>query len=152
MTVMGAVTGKEGTITIGGTAVAISDFTVKFERGVVSYSRVGKYGEFNVSGKLKVTGELKRMMIDGAMLARVVGATADASGNWDHNDIGPSTSFNLAGTLANADASQNKIWLANCFLTVGDFNFSDADTIVEETLPFIVRDPDVDVSGNYTMP
>lgn len=148
MAVMGEVTGKAGVVEKAGVAVAIADFSIKFERGVASYARVGKYGDFNVSGKLKITGELKRMMIDGKLLADVAGASAAeiAAGAWA--DIGVATDFKLEGIL---DTTGHHITLAHCFFTGGDFHFTDADAIVEETFPFIVRDPDVDVSGNYSV-
>lgn len=147
MTVMGEVTGKEGVVTIDGSTLAVAEFSVKFERGVASYERVGYDSDFNTSGKLKVTGELKRMTVDGAMLARVVGE--DVDGAW--TSIGKAKLFRLVGEQENADASGNYIYLDDCFLTAGDFKFSDADTIIDESLPFIVTDPDSDVSGNYTL-
>lgn len=144
---MGEVTGKAGVVEIDGTAVAVADFSIKFERGVASYARVGKYGDFNVSGKLKVTGELKRMMINGDLLAMTAGASAAeiAAGAWA--DIGVADDFKLEGIL---DTTGHHITIAHCFFTNSDFHFTDADSIVEESLPFIVRDPDVDVSGNYS--
>lgn len=148
MAVMNEVTGKAGVVEKDGVAVAIADFSIKFERGVASYPRVGKYGDFNVSGKMKVTGELKCMMIDGKLLANVAGAsTAEiAAGAWA--DIGVATDFKLEGIL---DVTGHHITLAHCFFTGGDFHFTDADAIVDETFSFIVRDPDVDVSGNFSV-
>lgn len=148
MAVMGEVTGKNGVVEKDGVAVAVADFSIKLERGVASYARVGKYGDFNVSGKLKVTGELKRMMIDGKLLADVAGATAAeiAAGVWA--DIGVANDFKLEGIL---DTTGHHITLDHCFFTSGDFHFTDADAIVEESFPFIVRDPDVDVSGNFSV-
>ena len=135
MAIMDEVTGVNGVVEIATVAVAVADFSIKFERGVASYARVGKYGDFNVSGKMKVTGELKRMMIDGALLAKVVGAsTAEAAaGAWA--DIGVATSFTLEGIL---DTTGHHITLKNCFFTGGNFAFKDADEIVEEVFPFIV--------------
>lgn len=145
---MGEVTGVAGVVEIDGTAVAVADFSIKFERGIASYARMGKYGDFNVSGKMKVSGELKRMMINGDLLAMVAGAsTAEiAAGAWA--GIGVAKEFKLEGIL---DTTGHHITLAKCFFTGGNFAFTDADSILEETFPFIVRDPDVDVSGNFSV-
>jgi len=149
MTVMGEVTGKEGTITIDGKAFALAEFTVKFERTIATYKPVGEYSEFNVGTTVKVTGELKRMMIDGSMNARLLGGDADGSGNI--SAIGAVRMFDLVGKLTNADSSHNTIYLSNCIPTTNDFAFSDADTIVEEPIAFIVQNPKSDVSGNFTI-
>ena len=140
---MGEVTGKAGVVEIDDVPVAVADFSIKFERGVASYARVGKYGDFNVSGKLKVTGVLKRMMINGKLLAMVAGE--DVDGTWAA--IGKAKDFKLEGIL---DTTGHQITLAHCFFTGGNFAFTDADSIVDEELPFIVRDPDVDVSGSWS--
>lgn len=140
---MGEVTGKAGVVEMDDVAVAVADFSIKFERGVAAYPRVGKYGDFNASGKLKVTGVLKRMMINGKLLAMVVGE--DVTSPW--TAAGKAKDFKLEGIL---DTNGHHITLAHCFFTAGDFAFTDADSIVDEELPFIVRDPDVDINGSWS--
>lgn len=148
MTVMGEVTGKEGTITVDDKEFALAEFTVKFERTIATYKPVGEYSEFNVGTTVKVTGELKRMMIDGSMNARLLGGDRDGSGNI--SAIGAVRMFSLVGKLE-TDSSHNTIYLKNCIPTTNDFAFSDADTIVEEPIAFIVHNPKSDVSGNFTI-
>lgn len=59
--------------------------------------------------------------------------------------VGAADYFTLKGEV-NDGTNHIYVNMANCFLTEGEFKFSDADEIVEENLSFTMKDPDADLS------
>lgn len=59
--------------------------------------------------------------------------------------VGTPDYFTLKGEL-NDGTNHMYISMANCFITEGEFKFSDADEIVEENISFTMKDPDADLS------
>lgn len=240
-------TGVHGIVEIDGVAVAVGEFTVRFPRGVATFARSGKYSDLKLPGKVDCTGSFKRMMIDGSLLTKVLGAESagaavelhaaltlpasdtseniadmtqtdsqsslikitesgsgldssgnailigtdvngadlienvamddlDPSANWTSEKVfktlthvalvdasgsgtlkveaitgaaitalGEADYFDLKGKAVNGN-SYIEVSLTNCFFTEAGLAFTDADTIIEETLPFVVKDLDVGTS------
>jgi len=63
------------------------------------------------------------------------------SSRQDVSAIGPGEYFNLVGYVETG-SYYIKITLTNCWFTEGGIHFTDADSIVEESLPFVVKDLD----------
>lgn len=59
--------------------------------------------------------------------------------------LGEADYFDLKGKAVNGN-SYIEVSLTNCFFTEAGLAFTDADTIIEETLPFVVKDLDVGTS------
>lgn len=241
-------TGVHGIVEIDGVAVAVGEFTVTFPRGIATFARSGKYSDLKLPGKVDCTGSLKRIMIDGNLLTKVLGTESagtavtlhagltlpasdtseniadmtetnsqssliklsesgsgldtsgnailigtdvnnanltenvamddlDASANWTSVNIfktlthvalvdasgngtlkveaitgaaaittlGEADYFDLKGK-AESGSSYIEVSLTNCFFTEAGLAFTDADAIIEETLPFVVKDLDVGTS------
>jgi hypothetical protein len=73
---MVAYTGIHGTLSVGGSEIAFAEFSVKISRGVASHPRAGKYSDLKRSGKLDITGTIKRIQSDAVMLGRLLNTTA----------------------------------------------------------------------------
>jgi len=244
-------TGTEGVLEIADSPIAVAEFSIKVARGVASHGRSGKHSDLKLPGKVDVTGTIKRIMIDGEMLGKVVGDTEEtgtahdlhagltapgAGGEsvtdmtdtnsdkslikvtaltaaitavgkiilygTDINDntitevisitklginetitgkkifktlthvasfdyvqvggtlkvqsvvgasgivVGEAKIFKIKGTATNGS---NHVYVTaeNCFLTDGEFAFSDGDTIMSDTLSFTMKDPDADLKVEY---
>lgn len=243
-------TGTEGVLEIDGTPTALAEFSIKVTRGVASHGRSGHHSDLKLPGKVDVTGTIKRIMIDGAMLGKVLGDTEEtgtandlhaglsapgAAGEnvtdmtdtdsksslikftaltsaitavgtavlygTDVNDnkitelvtisklginetvtgkkifktlthvalfdyvhantlkvqsvvgasgivVGEGKIFKIEG-LATSGGNHVYVIADNCFLTDGEFAFSDADMIMSDTLSFTMKDPDADLTVEY---
>jgi hypothetical protein len=127
-------TGVHGTLTIdAGAATAISEFSLKIDRGIAAHARSGSYSDYQVPGKATVTGTINRIMISKTFLDYA----ADVSG--------ASTTIDLVGTLTNG-ADTITVTANNCFVTSGEFKFTDADEIVSDPVTFAMRDPVADLT------
>lgn len=249
---MAEYTGTEGVLEIADSPIAVAEFTLKVTRGVASHGRSGKHSDLKLPGKVDVTGTIKRIMIDGTMLGKVVGDTEETGEaaalhaglaipgagaelvtdmtatdsksslikftaltsavtavgkailyGTDINDnkltevvtipklgINETTTgkkifktlthvvtfdyVQTAGSTMKVDAvvgasgivvgeakifkikgkatsGSNHVYVTadNCFLTDGEFAFSDADTIMSDTLSFTMKDPDADLKVEY---
>lgn len=69
-------TGIHGTLSVAGADTAFAEFSVKINRGVASHPRAGKYSDIKRSGKLEITGTIKRIQSDATMLGRLLNTTA----------------------------------------------------------------------------
>ena len=252
-------TGVQGVVKIDGSPIAVSEFGFTVDRGTASHARSGKWSDLNAPGKLKVTGTIKRIMVDSNYLKAALNAAAstgeayslvaayvidctsapvekddetagahptlpsqlrvslsltgsagiatagavtligtDANDQpisetillpvttdtaaWDTSaifkkfetaiftdvicdttstlavdSIAATSSFTLAKPKFFAiigkvvDGSDNIIvTMTNCWFTKGGLSFTDADKMVEEDLPFMVEDPDVDITISGT--
>lgn len=83
--------GNHGIVEIDGVAVAVGEFSVKFPRGVAAFSRSGKLSDLKLPGKIDCTGSLKRIMVDGSMLQKVLGAASAGSVTAIHLGMAPPT-------------------------------------------------------------
>jgi hypothetical protein len=127
-------TGVHGTLTIDTVATAISEFSLKIDRGVAAHARSGYYSDYQVPGKATVTGTINRMMISKAFLDYV----ADVSG--------AQTTIDLVGVVNDGGGNTITVTANNCFVTSGEFKFTDADEIVSDPITFGMRDPDADLT------
>ena len=253
-------TGVQGVVKIDGSPIAVSEFGFTVDRGTASHARSGKWSDLNAPGKLKVTGTIKRIMVDSNYLKAALNAAASTGEAYSlvaadvidctttpiekDNEADPLThpatpsqlriSLALTGgagiatagavTLIGADANDQPIsetvllpvttdtaaWdtsaifkkfetaiftdvicdttstlavdslaatssftlakpkffaiigkvvdgsdntivtMTNCWFTKGGLSFTDADKMVEEDLPFMVEDPDVDITISGT--
>ena len=246
-------TGVHGIVEIDGVGVAIGEFSVKFPRGVAMFARSGKYSDLKLPGKIDCTGSLKRIMIDGDLMQKVLntatagsaaslhagvafpGAATNTIDDMDTEDsesslikmtvlvsatsapgqivlhgtdvndaqqteiitvasgldvddtitgtkvfktleyvslsdyvqgaggtmkfdaitgatqvtaLGVAEYFTLKGKCESGSSSI-EVNLTNCWFTEGGLSFTDADAIIEETLPFVVKDLDVGTSVKW---
>lgn len=244
-------TGTEGVLEIAGSPIALAEFSLRVTRGVASHGRSGKHSDLKLPGKVDVTGSIKRIMIDGSLLGKVIGDTeetgtahelktaiaapgAGAEAVVDMTDTNSDTSLikltavtaaitavgkmilygtdinseeqtevitvtklgigetitgkkifktlthvvtfdyvSATGTITidsvagasgisvgeakifkiegKATSGGNHVYITadNCFLTDGEFAFTDADTIMSDTLSFTMKDPDADLKVEY---
>ena len=63
---------------------------------------------------------------------------------------GTSTYFDIIGKVIDPDDNYAQVTLNNCFFTAGNFPIGDSNTLVQCDLPFIVQDPDEDVTLVWT--
>ena len=82
-------TGVHGIVEIDGVAVAVGEFSVKFPRGVAAFERSGKYSDLKLPGKIDCTGSLKRIMIDGDLMQKVLNTTTAGSAAELHAGVSP---------------------------------------------------------------
>jgi hypothetical protein len=129
-------TGIMGTVSFG-TVTTASEFSLKIDRSVAAHARSGSYSDYQVPGKVSVSGTLKRIMITDAILDYAfVGGT------------GAATAFNAVGTLTavTPDTGTVVVTANNCFLTSATFKFTDADEIVSDDCTFVMKDPVADLT------
>lgn len=62
--------------------------------------------------------------------------------------VGAGKLFKLEG-MATSGSSHVYVTAENCFLTDGEFSFTDADTIMSDTLSWTMKDPDADLNITY---
>ena len=62
---------------------------------------------------------------------------------------GTSTMFNIVGKVTDG-TNYFQMTANNCFFTGGNFPIADAETLVQTDLPFVIQDPDSDVSLVWT--
>lgn len=84
-------TGVHGIVEIDGVAVAVGEFSVKFPRGVAAFERSGKYADLKLPGKIDCTGSIKRIMIDGDLMQKVLNTATAGSLTALHAGISPPT-------------------------------------------------------------
>lgn len=132
--------GAMGTISFNSLTTA-SEFSVKIDRAVASHARSGEWSDYNVPGKVSVTGTIKRIMIEDGYLDMVYGTLG----------VPPAT-FSVTGTLTSTDAVAGTVVIAltHCFLTSAEFKYTDANEIVSDNATFAVTDPDADVTISTT--
>lgn len=128
-------TGVHGTVTIGAGATAISEFSLKIDRGIASHSRSGKYSDYQVPGKATVTGTIDRIMITKTWIDYASKRT-DVSG----------AIINLVGKVDDGGGNTITVTANNCFITSGEFKFTDADEIVSDPVTFAMRDAHADLT------
>jgi len=63
---------------------------------------------------------------------------------------GDATLFNIVGKVEDADSNYAQITANNCFFSAGNFPIGDSDTLVECNLPFVIQDPDEDLTLVWT--
>lgn len=76
MALQDAYTGVNGILEIDSVAVAIAEFSVKITRGSATHARSGKWSDYKLPGKIDVTGQITRIMVDGTMLGYLLSATS----------------------------------------------------------------------------
>lgn len=132
--------GAMGTVSFN-SLTTCAEFSVKIDRAVASHARSGEWSDYQVPGKVSVTGTLKRIMIEDGYLDMVYGTLG----------VPPAT-FNVTGTLTSTDAVPGTVVIAltHCFLTSAEFKFTDANEIVSDNVTFTVTDPDADVTISTT--
>lgn len=137
-------TGAQGVVNIAGGNVSVSDFTISIKRGVASQSRVGKYSDRKIAGKVEVTGSLTFSDIDGTNIARLLNATLTSPVS-----IAAAATFTLYGDAVSG-ADRVKVTAANCFFTGASMKFGDADAFIDGPMEFTMSDPDADLTLTYT--
>jgi hypothetical protein len=70
-------TGVQGVVKVNNVAIAVSEFTLSVDRGTASHPRSGKWSDLNAPGKVKVTGTVKRIMVDSTYLKMALASTGD---------------------------------------------------------------------------
>jgi len=135
-----ALTGVMGTVTFG-TESTVSEFSVKFDRSIAAHPRAGYYSDWQIPGKINVTGSFKRIMINDAILDYIFDATTKGG-----------VFFNVVGTLTavSPDSGTIVVTANNCFLTSAEFAFTDANTIVSDSATFTMRDAHTDLTISST--
>ena len=126
-------TGVHGTLSIEAGSTAISEFSIKIDRGVAAHTRSGEYSDFQAAGKLTVTGTINRMMISDAFLDHAYGTSGEA------------TVVDLIGAVTSGGDSIT-VTANNCIITSGEFKFTDANVIVSDPMTFTMGDPDADLT------
>lgn len=92
--------GVHGIVEIDGVAVAVGEFSVKFPRGIASFARSGKYSDLKLPGKIDCTGSLKRIMIDGDLMQKVLNtATAGSAAELHAGVAFPDAATNTIQTM-----------------------------------------------------
>jgi hypothetical protein len=126
-------TGVHGTLTIEAGATAISEFSIKIDRGVAAPSRIGEYSDFHAAGLVTVTGTINRMMVSDAFL------------DYAYGTLGVPAVVDLVGAVTSGSDSIT-VTANNCIITSGEFKFTDADEIVSDPMTFSMGDPDADLT------
>jgi hypothetical protein len=120
-------TGKEGIVSVGGSEIAVADFSVVISRGAATQARSGKYSDRKRAGKVDVTGTMTSLDIDGALVEELLGGTpsdsssealhasADLSGGGDEEvvDVGtdPTNPSVVKITITRGDADGTASWI-----------------------------------------
>lgn len=103
-------TGVHGIVEIDGVAIAVGEFSVKFPRGVAAFARSGKYSDLKLPGKIDCTGSLKRIMIDGDMMQKVLNtATAGSTAELHAGISPPGAATNTITDMTSEDALSSLI-------------------------------------------
>ena len=63
---------------------------------------------------------------------------------------GTSTMFSIVGKVVDSDDNYFQMTANHCFFTGGNFPIADAETLVQTDLPFVIQDPDSDVTLVWT--
>ena len=63
---------------------------------------------------------------------------------------GTSTLFDIIGKVVDDDGNYFQMTACNCFFTGGNFPIADAETLVQTDLPFVIQDPDADLTLVWT--
>lgn len=105
-------TGVHGIVEIDGVAVAVGEFSVKFPRGVAAFARSGKHSDLKLPGKIDCTGSLKRIMIDGDLMQKVLNTATAGSAAALHAGISPpGAATNTIETMTTEDSESSLIKL-----------------------------------------
>jgi len=113
-----------GAAGIAHSTVAISDFSLTLDKGVVEQELVGETGNYRVGGSLSAEGSFSHCKLDGtsAIIGAVVNGTeVSVSGNCGTNSL--------------------HFCLKECAITGFDISIGDADTITEGSVDFVVMTP-----------
>lgn len=149
----GYYTGRDGVLTFKGGAVAIGEFAVDITRGVARHPRSNSYSDLKKAGKVEFAGSIKRMMIGGELLESLIGS-GDPSSNASAGpvSVGAATTFTFVGKAETKDdvSSNVTITATNCFFTKGGFPVGGADTIIEESMSFVMEDEDAGLTTQHT--
>lgn len=113
-----------GSTAVADSAVAMSDFSLTLDKGVVEQELVGETGNYRVAGSVSAEGSLTHCKLDGT--AYLIGAVVNGyklkiSGNCGSNSL--------------------HFYLVSCAVTGFDISIGDADTITEGSVDFSVMTP-----------
>uniref|UniRef100_A0A6M3M1H5 Uncharacterized protein n=1 Tax=viral metagenome TaxID=1070528 RepID=A0A6M3M1H5_9ZZZZ len=113
--------GANAIVQVGGVTIGVADFTVNIKRGAVLQSRVGKWSDRKLPGKLEVQGSLTNLDILGDHIGRLLNSGAavapetitviescDALTNWVSSDP-TNTPITLEGTIKKEGTNSLKI-------------------------------------------
>ena len=105
-------TGVHGIVEIDGVAVAIGEFSVEFPRGIAAFARSGKYSDLKLPGKIDCTGSLKRIMIDGDLMQKVLNTATAGAASTLHAGLSPPTAgTNTITDMTDEDSTSSLIKL-----------------------------------------
>ena len=144
MTAVTKLTGAHGVVNIASAQVEVESFSVEIKRGTASQSRVGKYSDRKIAGKVDVTGSLVFNDINGAMIGRLLNSTFTTG-----CQPGAGATFTLYGDAVSG-ATNVRITLANCFFTDASMKFGDANSYISGPMSFTMQDPDADLTLAYS--
>lgn len=122
-------TGQDAAIWISGqthTTLAISDFSITFDAGVVEQELVGEIGNYRVAGAVGCELSLTHCKLDANVAPHLL--TAVIRGN----DV------KISG---NSGPNSLHFYLVSCAVGGFDISMGDADTITEGSVDFTVRTP-----------
>ena len=135
---MVAYTGIHGTLSVGGSEIAFAEFSVKISRGVASHPRAGKYSDLKRSGKLDITGTIKRIQSDAVMLGRLLNTTAlTGTAGTMHAGLtldGSDTTYAITTLAATSYVTSGKVWGTITHATVVDVNSTSGGVLAVASL------------------
>ena len=113
-----------GSTSVAHSAVAISDFSLTLDKGVVEQELVGEIGNYRVGGSISAEGSLTHCKLDGT--SHLIGALVNG---------------NRIKISGNSGTNSLHFYLVSCAVTGFDISIGDADTITEGSVDFSVMTP-----------
>ncbi len=137
MAAVSKLTGQAGIVQIAGVTVEVEDFTINIKRGAVSQSRVGKFSDRKIPGKLDLSGSLTLDDISGLQIARLLNTVVTSPVS-----VGNASKFTLSGEANDGAGNKVKVNMPNCFFTGTSMKFGDASKPINGPLEFVPEDGD----------
>lgn len=113
-----------GSTAIADSTIAISDFSLTIDKGVVEQELVGELGNYRVAGSISAEGSLTHCKLDGT------GYIIDS--------VAKGYNLKISG---NCGSNSLHFYLVSCAVTGFDISIGDADTITEGSVDFSVMTP-----------
>uniref|UniRef100_A0A6M3LY68 Tail protein n=1 Tax=viral metagenome TaxID=1070528 RepID=A0A6M3LY68_9ZZZZ len=138
MAVVTKLTGAQGIIQIAGVTVVCEDFTVNIKRGAVLQSRVGKWSDRKIPGKLDISGSFTLDDINGLEMAKLLNATVSSPVS-----VGNAAKFTISGDANDGVGNKVKVNMPNCFYTGTSMKIGDAGKPINGPMEFVPEDADL---------
>jgi len=116
-----------GSTTLSHTVLAISDFSLTFDRSTVEQELVGEAGNYFTQGAMSIDGSLTSCKLGSGATGLMLGSIVNSYNVW------------VSGAVAST--SGLKFFFKSCQITGFDISIGDASTITEGSIDFTVLDP-----------